>query len=653
MAARTHASGFTALFDVLSQGAFRIALDKKAYVFEYINEALVSMLQYDRDDVMALAPEEVFANRRKYQLFLRKLVAGEVIKDEEVLLQSKTGEKIFCHITLAPVFNRRGKLVCVEGWVDNVSGQYRIMRDLADSKELFKTIFSNSPVAIVVADREDHIIAWNPFAEKMLNMGRADLFNRPMKDLILASEWRRLRAGRSRAKGIVSARSAHIARKDGSRLAVSLSLSVIRDTHGDAIGLICIMHDVTEQKRTEKMLLAAKKAAEEASQAKTMFLANMSHEVRTPMNTIMGMVDLTLDTELTPEQMDNLKTVKSAADILLGLLNDILDLSRVEAGKIQLEDIEISLENIVTSVCKTMNILAKNKNISLRWEVHQDVPELVKGDPVRIRQILVNLVNNAIKFTSKGEIFVSVRVLSHEGERCVVEFAVRDEGVGIPEDKLDTIFEAFTQADVSTTRKFGGTGLGLAICKRLIELMKGEIKVMSEIDRGSTFFVIVPFSVVRKEDVPQALREASIVDQLIAQLPGKKFEPVSGEGQPLKILLAEDNLVNQKIAVRMLEKKGWIVTAVSNGQEVLDAWERERFDLILMDAQMPVMGGTEATRHIRDKEKTNGGHIPIIALTARVMSGDREEFLESGMDGYVSKPIDRAQLYEAVEALFR
>jgi len=365
------------------------------------------------------------------------------------------------------------------------------------------------------------------------------------------------------------------------------------------------------------------------------------------------MIDLTLDTQLTEEQLDNLKTVKNAADILLSLLNDILDLSRVEAGKIQIEYIEISIEKIVESVCKTMDILAKNKKIGFKWSVDKNVPQLVKGDPVRVRQILVNLVNNAIKFTSEGGIAVHVKSLSEKDGRCELEFSVKDDGVGIPKDKLDAVFEVFTQADVSTTRKFGGTGLGLSICKRLVELMHGKIWVESKEGVGSTFYVSAPFEVVRQEDIPEALQEESLVDQLMAQLPGKKFETLSGAVQSLSILLAEDNLVNQKIAVRMLEKKGWTVKAVGDGQEVLNALESQKFDLILMDVQMPTMGGVETTRRIREAEQKAGGHVPIIALTARVMTGDRESFLESGMDGYVSKPIDRAQLYETIESLFK
>ncbi len=644
---------FSALFNLLPQGAFRISLRKSDH-FEYVNESLATMLGYTVEELLGLDPYKIFTSKRAYQNLMSKVQKGTaVIKDQEITLKTKADENLICRTTLAGGKNSRGEVRHMEGVIENVSNQYQLVRDLADSKELFKTVFNNSPVGIIVSDKEMHIIAWNPFAEQMLGMNREDLFNVHLKKLFSLKDWMRLKIGRIFRKGFLPDIEAEIIRKNGSRMDAGISLSAIRDIQGEIIGAIAIMHDVSEQKRSHKMLLEAKKSAEEASKSKTMFLANMSHEVRTPMNTIMGMIDLTLDTELTGEQLDNLKIVKNAADILLSLLNDILDLSRVEAGKIQLEYIEISIEKIVESVFKTMYILAKNKKIDFKWSVDKKIPQLVKGDPVRIRQILVNLVNNAIKFTSQGGIEVHVKSLSEKGGQCELEFSVKDDGVGIPEDKLDAVFEVFTQADVSTTRKFGGTGLGLSICKRLVELMHGEIWVKSKVGLGSTFYFSSSFEVVKKEDIPAALQEESLVDQLMAQLPGKKFEMISGSGQALHILLAEDNLVNQKIAARMLEKKGWTVEAVGDGQEVLKMLEKQKFDVILMDVQMPVIGGIEATRLIRENEQKTGGHIPIVALTARVMSGDREEFLESGMDGYISKPIDRAQMYETIEALFK
>ncbi|MFP4473070.1 MAG: ATP-binding protein [Candidatus Omnitrophota bacterium] len=639
------------ILNTLPNVFYRQTLGKRPKII-HVNQAFCDLLGCDTRDASHISPSELFAYKRSYEAVVRAVCTKKPVTHKDVVLRLPGG-RVSCRIHAAGVRHARGRVVAMDVIVENTDERKRVEKALHESKELFKTVFNNMAVAVTVTDKDEQIIAWNPFAEKMLKMGRQDLFNRPVKSLYSDSEWRRLRKKQVRRKGILSRFETKVLRKTGAPLDVSLSLSVLKDPGGRVIGSIGIMQDISTQKRTEQMLIEAKKVAESASVAKTMFLANMSHEVRTPMNTIMGMVDLTLDTELTPEQRDNLKTVKNAADILLSLLNDILDLSRVEAGKIQLEQIEVSIEKIIASVCKTMDILAKNKGLELRWSVDSGVPDLVRSDPVRLRQILVNLINNAIKFTEKGAITVSVKVSQKSAKDTVrLLLAVKDEGVGIPEDKLESIFDVFTQADISTTRKFGGTGLGLSICQKLVELMGGRIWAESGMGKGSTFFFEVPFPVVKKEEIPDALREDSIVDQLVAQLPGRKFEQSVGREGPLKILLAEDNLVNQKITVKMLEKKGWYVAAANNGQEALDMLAAEPFDLILMDAQMPVMGGVEATRRIREKEQGAGGHIPIIALTARVMSGDRKEFAESGMDGFVSKPIDRSQLYETVESLF-
>jgi CheY-like chemotaxis protein len=341
---------------------------------------------------------------------------------------------------------------------------------------------------------------------------------------------------------------------------------------------------------------------------------------------------------LNDEQKDNLSVAKDAADNLLGLLNDILDLSRVESGKITLEQIEFHLPNVVKSVTKGLAVIALKKNLKLEAVIDKDVPELIKGDPVRLRQILINLINNAIKFTHKGTIYAKVKVSQIKDNQAVLQFSVVDQGIGIPPDKHEKVFEVFTQADDSTNRRFGGTGLGLAICKRLTEMMGGSIWVESEEGKGSTFHFTGLFDVI-------ALKSTVKDDH-----PVVSSGPLTSMNH-IKILLAEDNMVNQKIAIRMLEKQGWNVTAVENGQEVINRLDNEKFDVVLMDAQMPILDGLEATRLIRQNEKTTGKHIPIIALTARAMTEDREELVKAGMDGYVAKPIDRQKLFEEIEKI--
>jgi CheY-like chemotaxis protein/two-component sensor histidine kinase len=356
------------------------------------------------------------------------------------------------------------------------------------------------------------------------------------------------------------------------------------------------------------------------------------------MNAIIGMLDLTLDTGLSDEQRENLKVAKDAAGNLLRLINDILDLSRAEAGKISIEAIEISLAEIVRSVCRGLQVLAQNKNLYLSWNVAEDLPAFVMGDPVRIRQIIINLVNNAIKFTHKGGVTVSVSLQARREKDCDVVFAIKDTGIGIPKEKQGRIFEVFSQADDQTARRYGGTGLGLVISKKLAEMMGGRVWIESEEGKGSTFNVMLRLEVSKSVSAPPAPQTADALP----------VEAQNNDVGQIRILLAEDNLVNQKVAQRILQKRGWDVVTANNGKEALDAIGKTRFDIVLMDDIMPEMTGVEAVKIIRTEEKQTGLHLPIIAMTANAMMGDREKYLAGGMDGYVSKPIDRDQLFKEI-----
>jgi len=779
----------------VEQSSSTVVITDIAGHIEYVNPKFSETTGYDAEEAYGKNPRILKSTEHPpefYRELWDTILAGNEWKGK-FCNRRKNGQRYWEQASISPVRDSKGKIANFVAVKEDVTERREAERALRaaeaasrESEQRSRLLLESAGEGIFGTDTNGQVVFVNPSATRMLGFEAEEMLGKAVHDLIHHSHsdgtgypiedcpmWRAYTDGmRSEVDDEV------LWRRDGSHFSVHYISTPIRK-NDELVGAVVTFSDITARKEAERQMAEAREVAEAATRAKSEFLANMSHEIRTPMNGIIGMTDLALDTDLTPEQRDYLNTVKSSADALLTLINDILDFSKIEAGKLELEPIGFGLRDALADMLNTLANRAHSKGLELIYDVAADVQDALVGDVYRVRQIIVNLVGNAIKFTEKGEIVVAVEQVERTDRSTTLHFSVRDTGIGIPADKLEAIFKPFEQADASTTRQFGGTGLGLAISVQLVELMEGRIWAESREGRGSTFhfeavfelgkassaadvqadlelleglLVLVvddnatnrriltamlenwrmrpqsaagagealaaldrarnagrPFRLVlsdvnmpqmdgftlfentrcnpQHQDVPfilltsaarpgdvarcreigvsahliKPVRQSLLMNAIVNAVGGTRIDVskpdaaegpciVPGDGRSLRILLAEDNAVNQKFAVRAIQKAGHEVAVANNGREAVDAWQRDRYDVVLMDVQMPEMDGLEATRTIRALEQERGSEqaIPIIAMTANAMKGDRERCLEAGMNGYVSKPVKRETLFAEI-----
>lgn len=521
--------------------------------------------------------------------------------------------------------------------VQDLTQQKKMERQLAESTRRYQQLFEETNDAVYFSSLTGTLLMVNDAMlrlfgysrEEMLQMNAARLYANPTDRM----EFKML----IEQTGSVSEYEVQLKRKNGETLDCLFSTGLSKNEFGEVIGYQGIIRDITKQKRTLK-LIKEKELAERSARMKAAFLANMSHEIRTPMNAVVGMLHLLKETKLYPTQLKYVEGIQQATKHLLVLINDILDFSKIEAGKLTIEQMPFDLQHLLTNVLATFKFKAAKSKVSLLLHIEDDLPLQLIGDATRLTQILLNLVGNALKFTASGSIKVSVRLLEENEQTATLAFSIKDTGIGISAEKVNTIFDAFAQATNHSTQKLAGTGLGLAITKRLVEIQGGSISVTSELGKGTEFHFVIRYKKQEQTD-----KETPILQQQDAI----KFEPLP----PLKILLVEDNLLNQVVAEDTIKKWGDAIeiTTVENGKLAIDQLQQNTFDLVLMDVQMPEMNGYEATKYIRYQLQLTD--LPILAMTAYATTGEAEKTIAAGMTDYISKPFNPKVLYQKIQKL--
>ncbi|GIV34604.1 MAG: hypothetical protein KatS3mg031_2139 [Chitinophagales bacterium] len=589
----------------------------------YANENFAHMLGYR-------SVEEIYNVSRPF-IFISQDAARHVnimkrekktIKNLEVEIQSNHKGPIWVLLSLTPFFNAKGNLTCYDGAIIDITDRKSAEKELT----LFSAAIDHSTVCVAITDKQGCIRYVNPFFTQITGYTPDELFGTKIQQYLLPGD-------KGVEEMLISLKEDRFWKgeikhytKAGKLVTELVSIAPVRNKEGQITNYVIVAEDISKRKEAEEELLRAKEMAEMASKTQEQFLSMVSHELRTPMNAVIGLTNLLLEENPRPDQAENLKILRFSANNLLALINDILDLSKIEAGKLDIAPKEFELNQVLSLIRQTHGIRAKQKNLELILQVSDSIPAVLIGDDFRLSQILNNLVSNAVKFTDQGKVQISVSGKKITDTYAELEFSVSDTGIGIPADKLPHIFEAFSPASMHTNRIYGGTGLGLAITRKLIELQGGSITVHSEAGKGTTFTFTIPYKVSTKKSLP---RHQEVHDY-------SAFNSI-------RVLLVEDNRINQKVAVKFLKKWDAQVEIAENGQEAISKLQSDAFDLVLMDLQMPVMDGYEATRLIRSNPDLK--HIPIIALTASAMSHEREKAFEAGVNDFICKPFVPSEFY--------
>jgi PAS domain S-box-containing protein len=630
---------YRSIFENIQDVYFEISL--KGEILE-ISPSVENMLGQKREEILT---QPLFSNKNEERIFLDLLKDKGYISDYEIYLRKDNGQKLPASFTCKYLYDQHGSPRKILGTIRNITERKQAEEVIRHSEERYRILAENSSDMISKHNWDRTYLYVSPACTKLLGYQPEELTGRSAYQLIHPDDVENIRKNHillleNRTSSFIE--SYRIRNKSGSYIWFETNNQVIYNQNTQLVQeIVCVSRDITERKDKEE-LMKAKEVAERANKAKSEFLANMSHEIRNPLNAIIGMTNTLSKTPLNQDQKQFLKSISVSSSNLLNILNDILDFSKIEANKLDLVFASFRLDEMINQIIEAYKPQADAKNITLHFQIEKSTPNNLYGDEKKIIQILNNLVSNAIKFTNEGSVEVKVTCKKRQADTATIHFSVSDTGIGVKKEDIPSMFESFRQLDISARKEYQGTGLGLAIVKSLTEMMNGKVAFESELDKGSTVSFEIPLIISRG-------REATGNVVFDIHDPNKENQ----RDKTLKILIAEDDAINQLYLAGFLKSQGWMVETASNGQIALDKFQKSTFDIILMDGQMPKMDGFETTRRIRELETQLGTHIPIIAITGYAIPGDRERFLNAGMDDYVSKPINESKLLEIIHGLMK